>query len=87
MLLPVLSTEENNITSISICFLFQIKSILGPKYAFHSTMLTSPDVWTWPPPWVAAAAAGLSLQLAQSRAGGQTLGAPPALAGPEQPRK
>lgn len=56
-LLPVLFIKEKNIISIAICFLFQIKSILGQKYVPHFTTLASPSVWMWPPLWVAAAAA------------------------------
>lgn len=83
--LPVLFMKEKNI--ISICFLFQIKSILGQKYAFHFTMLASPSVWTWPSPWVAAAAA-TAVPAARSEPGrGQTPGAPPALASPGRPHK
>lgn len=41
--LPVLFMKEKKIISISICFLFQIKSILGQKYAFPFTTLASPQ--------------------------------------------
>lgn len=85
--LPVLFMKEKKIISISICFLFQIKSILGQKYALPFTTLASPSIWTWPPPWVAAAVAG-AVPPARSELGrGQTLGAPPALASPRKPHK
>lgn len=57
LLLPVLFIKEKNSIPISICFLFQIQSILGQKYALRFSTLASPSAWTRPPPWVAAAAA------------------------------
>lgn len=73
--------QKKKFISIPICFLFEIKSILGQKYAPRFAQARLPHSWD-----VAASVGGCSCALAvppaQSRAGGQTLGVPLTLAAP-----
>lgn len=73
--------QKKKFISIPICFLFEIKSILGQKYAPRFAHARLPHSWD-----VAASVGGCSCALAippaQSRAGGQTLGVPLTLAAP-----